>query len=210
MNEVWAVSDHHLDHANILNFVLDDGTKMRPFASVEEMQETMIERHNAVVKPQDKVYFLGDFVMKSKSLHLAQRFNGRKRLILGNHDPEFKSKTVMVDGQPVKVSEYLQYFEEIYSSRLLDNILLTHIPVHPDSLRVEWTNVHGHTHNNQPQGALGTKYYNISVEMTDYRPLTLDQIKNRIREQKERNQRLVMQHLLSMGAEFDAEEIAKL
>lgn len=215
MNEVWAVSDHHLDHANILNFVLDDGTKMRPFTTVEEMQETIIANHNERVKPNDKVYFLGDFVMHWRNLHLASRMNGKKRLVLGNHDPEWKAKWVKTDvGEMVRVSDYLKYFEEIYSSRLLDNILLTHIPVHPESLRVEWTNVHGHVHNNQPQGVLGTKYYNISIEMTDYKPLTLDEIKGRIRVQKERNQALVIGHLAAMGVSdlsmLDAEELEKL
>lgn len=210
MPNKWIVSDHHFDHANMLTFTLDDGTKMRPFASVQEMQDVMIENHNALVKPQDKVYFLGDFVMNAKNISMASWFNGHKRIILGNHDPWKRRLQVGWEGE-IRTSDWCEYFEEVYSSKLLDNLLLTHIPVHPDSLRVEWTNVHGHTHNNQPQGALGTKYYNVCVEMTDYKPVELSDLKGRIAKAKQDNQDRVMQHLLSMGVSgVDLEELEKL
>jgi calcineurin-like phosphoesterase family protein len=50
------------------------------------MDETMIERHNAKVKPNDVVYMLGDVVINRKSLHHVSRLNGKKRLVRGNHD----------------------------------------------------------------------------------------------------------------------------
>ena len=212
MAEIWIASDHHADHENILKFQLDDGTPMRPFKDAKEMLETLVSNHNAIVKPQDKVYFLGDFVMKARNISLAALFNGHKRLIRGNHD-DGKSYVVQGIVGPVRTSDYLKYFEEIYASRLLDNLLLTHYPVHPDSIKVEWTNVHGHTHNNQPQGALGTKYYNVCVEMTDYRPLALYEVKERIAALKRQNQALVMQHLASMGVDLnqlDVDELNKL
>lgn len=53
--EIFICGDHHFSHKNIMKY--DE----RPFSSVAEMNETMIERHNEVVKPNDEVYTVGDF-----------------------------------------------------------------------------------------------------------------------------------------------------
>ena len=170
MTTVFVISDTHFGHANILNFKLDDGTAMRPFQTVEEMDEHMIERWNAVVRPQDHVYHLGDFCMKKDFvMWYLPRLNGHKRLVRGNHDI-FPTKY------------YLQWgFDEIYGVRVLDGLIFSHIPLHPDSLKHQWVNVHGHVHNNKPQGFLGPRYYNVCVEMTDYTPITLEDLRERIK-----------------------------
>lgn len=82
MSEIWFRSDDHLGHENILRL------SGRPFASLDEMHEVMIARHNALVSPQDMVWFHGDVALGKldESLKLIHRFNGRKRLIMGNHD----------------------------------------------------------------------------------------------------------------------------
>lgn len=62
---------------------------MRPFTSTEEMDETMVDNWNRVVRPQDKVYHLGDIAMSKRPLHaIMPRLNGEKVLIKGNHDIE--------------------------------------------------------------------------------------------------------------------------
>ena len=85
---VWFCSDHHFNHTNILSFINYSGEKVRPeFSTVEQMNEVMIENHNARVKPNDKVYFLGDVGFNTASLDtILPRLNGKKRLILGNHE----------------------------------------------------------------------------------------------------------------------------
>src|ERR1700692_3925644 len=110
-NEVWVISDQHFDHGNILNFQKSGGHKLREFKDVNHMNEYMIEKHNSVVRPQDKVYCLGDFAMKDRGILYARRLNGHKRLILGNHDYG-------------NMRLYLPYFESIYSSRLIDKVLM--------------------------------------------------------------------------------------
>ena len=83
----FVASDHHFGHTNSWEkFKLADGSPLRPFTSTEEMDETMIERHNAKVKTGDTVYFLGDVVINKKYLELVKRMNGRKILVRGNHD----------------------------------------------------------------------------------------------------------------------------
>lgn len=166
----YVISDTHFNHANILTFRNEAGALLRPeFSCVEEMDETMVERWNKVVRPQDKVYHLGDVTMKAPGLGILKRLNGHKRLVRGNHDI-FKTK------------QYMQYFEEIYGVRVLEDMIFSHIPLHADSIKERWlANVHGHTHNNHPQGFMGSRYYNVSVEMIDYTPISLEELKQRIR-----------------------------
>lgn len=76
---VWFTADHHFGHARVIELA------KRPFASVEEMDEAMIERWNARVAKGDLIYHIGDFAFTDHMPYLS-RLNGQKRLILGNHD----------------------------------------------------------------------------------------------------------------------------
>ena len=51
----WFISDTHLSHFNVIQYT------GRPFQSVEEMDGQLIENWNALVQPEDTVFFLGDF-----------------------------------------------------------------------------------------------------------------------------------------------------
>lgn len=168
MSNIFLASDHHLSHNNILTFLRADGAKLRDFTSIEEHDEFIIARHNSVVRPQDKTYFLGDVTFSHTNLHLLSRMNGEKILIKGNHDK-------------CKLSHYIPYFKDIRGSHQLDKFLLTHIPVHIESL-ARWThNIHGHLHDNMVKdayGALDSRYINVSMECLDnYTPVSLEQIK---------------------------------
>jgi calcineurin-like phosphoesterase family protein len=158
MAELWFISDTHFGHANILNFRKQNGDRLREFDSVEEMDEHMIERWNSVVRPQDHLYHLGDVVMRQQVLDVVMpRLNGHKRLVRGNHDI-FRTK------------HYMRYFDEIYGLRVLDNMIFSHIPIHPESLGRFKANVHGHLHG---QHRLGGKYLDVSVENINYTPVPL-------------------------------------
>ncbi len=167
MANLFFISDTHFGHANILSFLNPDGSPVRSFSSVEEMDQTMVDRWNSVVRHQDHVYHLGDVSMKREYLDTVSRCNGHKRLVRGNHDI-FRTK------------DYLKYFDEIYASRVLDGMIFTHIPVYLGCLGRFSVNVHGHVHA-QPQGHFGLNYYNVSVEMIDYTPVSLEDLKKRIK-----------------------------
>lgn len=126
---------------------------------------TMVENWNRVVKPEDKVYHLGDFCFTDGGMKLAGLLNGHKRLVKGNHDLR-------------KLKDYAQYFEDIFGARQIDGYWLTHIPMHPDGVnqpRVK-ANIHGHLHANLINHP---KYVNVSVEQINYTPINFDEIKAR-------------------------------
>jgi calcineurin-like phosphoesterase family protein len=177
MADIWVISDTHFNHANILNFTDYSGNKVRPFASVEEMNETMIERWNEVVKPCDKIYHLGDVFFGSKDWieNNWSRLNGKKRLIVGNHD----DIPYIVEQRMFEKVDMWRMFTEF-------NILMTHVPVHNSTLyekrfkksdvMLPMKNVHGHIHSNaSPAGP----YHCVCVEQIDYRPINIEELRVR-------------------------------
>ncbi len=173
MSNIFLCSDHHLSHGNIIVFKRDDGTPLRSFSSIEEHDEFIIEQHNKTVRPNDKVYFLGDVTFHNKYLHLVGRMNGDKVLIKGNHDI-------------LKISQYEQYFRDIRAYHFLDTFILSHIPIHTESFSRWSANIHGHLHDKRVKTAFGLnideRYQNVSMEQLDnYTPISLEEMKLRIK-----------------------------
>ena len=78
---IWFTSDEHYWHNNVIKYC------SRPYASAEDMNEDMVAKHNAVVKPEDKVIRLGDFSLAFRAVELyPHRLFGEKDLVPGNHD----------------------------------------------------------------------------------------------------------------------------
>lgn len=167
MPNIFFASDHHLGHANILTFKRSDGTPLREFKHIDEHDQYIIEQHNRRVRPCDKTYFLGDVVMSHKHLYKLDMMHGEKILIKGNHDIH-------------KLSQYTPFFKDIRGSHQMDGVIMTHIPIHPDSLSRWRINIHGHLHyqrvmlNKRPDA----RYHNVSMEcLDDYTPISLEELK---------------------------------
>lgn len=165
----WLISDTHFSHKNFLTFTDSNGNKIRPFSTVEEMDEFMIDRWNSVVKPTDKIYHVGDvaFTNATGFDKVMSRLNGTKVLIKGNHDDWFKPQ------------KYLEYFKDIRAYHVLDKIVLAHVPIHPESLSRWKGQVHGHVHNNS---LTDTRYFNVSVEAINYTPINFEVIRDHFKE----------------------------
>lgn len=193
MIETWFTSDHHFGHKNILEYEKE----ARPFSTIEEMHEALIERWNSVVNPNDIVYHLGDFCFGKKNIEIAQRLNGKKKLVMGNHDT-------------YPTADYLRYFDKLYGVIFYNRCILSHSPVHPNGLGSRWMlNLHGHLHSKRVKTAvhslceLHTKehnlpilvrkpfdeeftddpnYFNVSVEQNNLTPIHWDVIAERLKE----------------------------
>lgn len=178
---IWFVSDTHFNHGNILKFrtKYPDGDLVRPgFLDVQHMNETMIENWNSVVKPNDIVYHLGDvaFGNVTDMENILNRLNGKKRLILGNHDK-------------FDILVYRRHFKKIGSWRSFGEFekkfVACHYPLHADSFiyrsgGLDGFCVHGHIHekvvlkegSDQPD----PRYINVCVERRRYTPIHIDDL----------------------------------
>ncbi|NBO29921.1 hypothetical protein EB118_17115 [bacterium] len=176
MPTTFLVSDTHFGHEKTCTvFKRADGSPLRPFKDAEEMDEEMIKRWNDRVRPKDKVYHLGDVVINRKFLSVLGRLNGDKVLIRGNHDI-------------FKLEDYTPYFRDIRGCHVMNGMIFTHIPVHEESLGRFGTNVHGHLHYNRvmrmdtylSKSVVDVRYHCVCVEQTDFAPITLEEVNERI------------------------------
>lgn len=169
MRDVWVISDTHFFHSNIIKYC------NRPFKDSIEMDEVIRENWNKTVKPGDIVWHLGDvYFGKAKREESPYDFlktlNGKKRLILGNHDNA-------LDQNLQKA------FEKIVMWRMWPEfgILFSHVPIHADSFRYKCeVNIHGHCHDKIVYGEDGwadKRYRNVCVEHTNYFPVHIDSLR---------------------------------
>lgn len=176
MSEIWFVSDHHFNHNNILTFT-SKGTNdliRSGFADIHEMNEYLVEQHNKYVGEFDKVYFGGD--VGNRIHEFLPRMKGKKRLILGNHDNH-------------KPDVYLKHFQKILSWREFGDrssyFMFCHYPLHRCSFDYRGRRndvnfcVHGHLHEKLVRDdfdEIDLRYINVSVEQTQYRPLSMTEL----------------------------------
>ena len=166
----FLVSDTHFGHAGVCKFLRNDGvTKLRPWDTPEEMDEFMVAAWNERVRPNDKVYHLGDVVINRRHLATLGRLNGDKVLIKGNHDI-------------FKLEDYTRYFRDIRGYHVMNGMILSHIPVHEESLGRFGTNIHGHLHSNRvmKDGVVDPRYHCVCVEQTDFAPILFEDVVKRI------------------------------
>lgn len=201
MVERFVIADTHFGHKGMIQFVRSDGTPLRPewgradpdrlmgdeeaAERVTAMDESMVERWNVTVGPKDIVEVLGDVVINRRALPILGRLNGRKRLRAGNHDIFNKKFN----------EDYRPYFEELTAYKVMSDLILSHIPLHPDSVKERWkANVHGHLHDGRVMrfgvwqdgsgplaGSLpDPRYLCVSAEHTGFAPISMDEVYDRI------------------------------
>lgn len=154
MSTVFFISDTHLGHRSIIQFERE----ARPFATIEEHDEALVERWNSVVTKRDVVYHLGDVLFGRHSFETLARLKGKKKLILGNHDR-------------YPVVDYAQHFSKIAGCMKFDNHILTHIPIHPYQFYRFDLNLHGHMHSKTLDDP---RYVNCSCEQINLTPIPYD------------------------------------
>lgn len=173
MVERWFTSDQHYCHANIIKFC------NRPFGNVWEMNEALIENHNAVVKPDDHIYMLGDFCFrgnKGKAIEILKRLNGKKFLIRGNHDQVACKEEVAPYFEWIK-----DYYElsvpDISAPRKEQKIVLMHYAMRVWN-KSHWGTYHlyGHSHGSLPDDPT-SRSFDVGVDCHDYRPICYDEVK---------------------------------
>lgn len=97
----YYLADTHFGDTNCLHF------DNRPFLTIEEMDNTIIQRWNEVVSNADTVYILGDFswYKEQKTIEILKSLSGNKILIRDNHD---KFESTAFKSQFIKIVDYLE------------------------------------------------------------------------------------------------------
>jgi len=150
--KVYITGDHHFCHTNIIKYC------NRPFSSVEEMNEQMIERWNHIVSEEDIVFHLGDFALGNTTeiKIIRRRLNGTIFLLLGNHDRKTRMKNsgfIILPDDEIRIH----------------NLVLTHRPL--AEIPERYVNVHGHIHEKQTSG----RRINASVDVTNFEPVLIEE-----------------------------------
>lgn len=170
--KIFLIADTHLCHKRIIDYC------NRPFNSVERMNETIINNWNSVVGKYDIVYVLGDFALcgKDKIIEITQKLNGRKRLILGNHDGA-SLETYHAAG-----------FEYVYNHPIIldEFYILSHYPqfITPNGV---YANIHGHIHTNPEFVDFSARSFCVCVERPsmNYAPIEFEKVKQLMKECEE-------------------------
>ena len=166
MNDIFVTSDTHFFHKNILKYQPDE----RPFDSVEEMNEKIIENWNAVVKPNDLIYHLGDFAFAQphKVDGILRRLNGQKFFIWGNHDKSMHDKAVASHFQ------WMRNYHELKIEK--QYVVLHHFPI------LSWNRMHhgalhfyGHTHGSIPYVFEGQSL-DVGVDTNECKPYNVREL----------------------------------
>jgi calcineurin-like phosphoesterase family protein len=162
----------HLGHKSIAHH--------RGFQDEFYHDEHLIDSWNSVVDRRDLTYILGDITMEtSKWYFQLDRLNGRKIVVLGNHD------------RHQDVRELLNYVESVGGAIDYKGCLLTHVPIHPNEIGFCRANIHAHIHQNtlheveisnsyNDVRSIITptlhKYYCVDAKLINYKPKTLEEL----------------------------------
>lgn len=164
---VFFTADPHFGHANIIKYC------NRPFASSEEMDHVLLTRINAVVRPQDTLYILGDFCMGTSGiLTAARRYREaiacrEVRFIWGNHDPE---------GDDDFAALFTSADQVRYVRAGGHRIMLCHyaMRVWDKSHHGSWQ-LYGHTHGQLPEMPEMWNF-DVGVDCWNFYPISLQQV----------------------------------
>lgn len=160
MSSVFFTADTHFGHKKIIEFEAN----ARPFFTVEEMNEALVDNWNSVVGKKDVIYHLGDVLFGRDAFKYLGRLNGIKKLIMGNHD-HYASAL------------YLEHFTKVVPYWRFEDVLLSHVPVHPSQFPRFDANFHGHMHSKYIDD---NRYVNMSVERWNLTPVEWETVRKLI------------------------------
>jgi len=160
-------ADTHFGHTNIIRYC------KRPFSSTEEMDEHMIASFNRKVKPNDRLFILGDFAWGHLAPNYLRRLNCQNIwLITGNHDKRPSTRMGFA-----KVVPYHEEKFQLPGEKRAKLVCLFHYPI------LEWNGSHrgsymlfGHVHGNKNEEYKDKYGLDVGVDSHSFEPLSLKEI----------------------------------
>ena len=161
MRRTFFIADLHFDDDNIRRY------ENRPFDTVDEMNQALIDHWNAVVTEEDAVYLLGDV----GSCEYIAELKGKKYLVKGNHDT---GDNAYYRGMG---------FAEVYDLPVIyeDFWILSHEPLYVNE-NMPYANLFGHVHSNPNYASVSRQGICVSAERIGYTPIEFGEVKRRIAE----------------------------
>lgn len=161
---IYFIADTHFTEENIIKY------ENRPFKNVQEMDDSLINAWNKIVTDEDMVYVLGDFGGKRYEKFILSELNGKKYLIKGNHD-ENSNEYYRNSG-----------FVEVYDHPIILNNfwILSHEPLYVNE-NMPYANIFGHVHNSPIYKTYSKNHYCVSVERTNWSPVSFDTIMKKVK-----------------------------
>ena len=170
---MYFTADLHLYHKNIIKYC------NRPFKNLYEMHEVIRNNWNAIVKPEDSIYVLGDisFGTAEQTAEELSKLNGKKFLILGNHD--LKRRKLLDTGQFEWVKHYheLKVWDTKSTNRRGQYIILNHYAqrVWNCSHYGAW-HLYGHSHGSLPDDPNALSW-DVGVDNNDFAPVSYERVR---------------------------------
>lgn len=142
----WFTADMHFGH-RLLTHDPEKGLGIRPYSNADEMDKDMIRIWNESVRPDDKVFHLGDFAFLSPDdgMKIRNQLNGSICNIRGNH--------AGCESEMAKRGAWEWNKDHYYlRTKIADediHIVLFHYPIESWMNRQHGTiHLHGHCHGN--------------------------------------------------------------
>jgi calcineurin-like phosphoesterase family protein len=137
------------------------------------MNKALTANWNKVVRPEDTVIHVGDFAFTSfeTAKQILAGLNGTKILVRGNHDRSPEKMMAMGFAMVVESMTFQHHGQKF---------LFSHHPIEIENARIQIldeigaaAHIHGHQHNATPLIS-GTRSFNVSVENTDFHPMSME------------------------------------
>lgn len=179
-DKVWFTSDLHFWHKNICKYC------NRPYNTIEEMNQSIIDNWNSVVKEDDTVYLLGDmgFCGIEKLRSLISQLKGHIILVQGNHDSD-KAVNRLIEEGLIEGVATLCYITITGDEECPDqDLTLCHFPM------IDWYNkekgawmIHGHQHQLPNTPSCSHAHWDVGLDKNNMMPISFEQLKINITKQ---------------------------
>lgn len=169
----FFTADTHFSHEKILRLA------NRPFANLKDMEDAIVTKWNKKIKKSDEVFIIGDFMYRGSGIEanrILKRLNGRKYLIIGNHEKYLKEPDF-----DRSLFVWIKYYYSFKENK--QKYVLFHYPI------MEWDgyysgaiHLYGHVHGNNTdkfESLLGPKAINVGVDVNNFEPLSQIEILQR-------------------------------
>lgn len=167
MNKIFFIADTHFGDSDVIIY------ENRPFSSVDNMDNILVQNWNNTVSENDKIFVVGDlsFHDKDKTIEICRKLNGEKFLVMGNHDTE--NEQFYYECGFSGVSRYPIIYNGFW--------IISHEPLYINRT-MPYANIFGHVHGNPIYKDVSGRSFCVSAERINYTPIEFTEIQRCIKE----------------------------